>query len=142
MKQGSRQISSRDSLSEVRRRFERWRKSRRRGTRIPEDLWQAAADVGREIGVSKTAQELHLDYYALRQRTEAVLKANPAREIDPVRETPSEGGFLEIPLCAPPSPECVLEIEHPRGARLRLELKGATPAHLETLARTIWTLAR
>jgi hypothetical protein len=89
---------------------------------------------------------LSLDYYALRQRAETVLEERPdreAREPRPVQEGPGAGGFLEIPpLIAAPSPECVLEIEDPRGGRLRMELKGATPAHLETLARTIWSLAQ
>ena len=138
MKQRSRS----DRLSEIRRQFERWRKNRPRGTRIPEELWQAATEVGCEVGVSKTAQVLGLDYYTLRQRTESVLEERPARETGPVQEALLEGGFLEIPLGPPPSPECVLEIEDPRGTRLRMELKGATPAHLETLARTIWSLAQ
>ncbi len=129
-----RQDSSPDRLSEVCRQFERWRKDRRRGTRIPEDLWQAAADVGRQVGVSKTAQELRLDYYTLRRRTESALDARPAPKA-------SEGRFLEIPLGAPAIPECVLEIEDPRGIRLRVELKGATPAHLEILTRTLRSLA-
>jgi len=137
MKQGSRS----DRLSEVRRQFERWRKNRPRGTRIPEELWQAATEVGCEVGVSKTAQVLSLDYYVLRRRTESVLEERPAREAQPQEALP-EGGFLEIPLCAPSSPQCILEIEDPRGARLRVELRGATPAHLETLARTIWSLAQ
>lgn len=135
MKQRSRS----DRLSEVRRQFERWRKIRPRGTRIPEELWQAATEVGCEVGVSKTAQVLSLDYYTLRQRT---LEERPARETGSVQAALPEGGLLEIPLVAPPSPECVLEIEDPRGARLRMELKGVTPAHLETLARTIWSLAQ
>ncbi len=130
-----RQDSSPDRLSDVRRQFERWRKGRRRGTRIPEDLWQAAADVVRQVGVSKTAQELRLDYYTLRRRTESALEARPAPK------APSEGRFLEIPLGAPAIPECVLEIEDPRGIRLRVELKGATPAHLEILTRTLRSLA-
>jgi len=136
MKQRSRQVSSPDRLSEIRRQLERWRQGRRRGTRIPEHLWQAAADLGRKVGLSKTAQELRLDYYALRRRVEAGLEERPAREV------PRAGGFVEIPLCAPASPECIVEIEDPRGARLRLELKGVTPAHLETLTRTLWSLAR
>jgi len=140
MKQGSRQVSSPDRLSEVRRQLEHWRQSRRRGARIPEELWQAAADLGREVGVSKTAQELRLDYYALRRRME--LNTQPGLEERPAREVPRAGGFVEIPLCAPASPECIVEIEDPRGARLRLELKGVTPAHLETLTRTLWSLAR
>jgi len=136
------QRSRNDRLSEVRRQFERWRKIRPRGTRIPEELWQAATEVGCDVGVSKTAQALSLDYYVLRERTESVLEERPARETRPVQEALPEGGFLEIPPLCAPGAECVLEIEDPRGARLRMELKGATPAHLETLARTIWSLAQ
>jgi hypothetical protein len=130
-----RHISSLDRLSEVHRQCERWRKDRRRGTRIPEDLWRAAADVSREVGVSKTAQELRLDYYKLRRLTETQLEARPRPQ------APPEGGFLELSLGAPALPECVLEIEDPRGARLRVELKGATPAHLEILTRTLRSFA-
>lgn len=131
-----------DRLEQVRRQFERWRKIRPRGTRIPEELWQAATEVGCEVGVSKTAQVLSLDYYVLRQRAESVLEERPAPETRPIPEACGEGGFLEIPPFCASSPECVLEIEDPRGARLRMELKGATPAHLEALARTIWSLAQ
>lgn len=133
MKQGSRRISH-DSLSldGVRRRFERWRSRRPRGTRIPEALWQLAVEVGREHGVSKTAQELRLDYYALKKR------------LEPMPEEPRSGrGFVEIPLCAPPvEAECVLELEGSQGARLRVELKGAATAELESLARAFWGMAR
>ena len=132
------QESTTDHLDEVRRDFQHWRQNRRFGTHIPEELWQAATAVSREVGVSKTARELGLDYYKLRQRTQSA-----APEVLPATAAPSpESRFLEIPLCAPANPECVLEIEDGQGARLRLELKGATPAHLETVARTFWSLAR
>jgi len=136
MKQGLRRLSH-DSLSEVRAEFERWRRDRPRGTRIPEPLWRAAAEAGRDHGVSKTAQELRLDYYALKERVES------AGEERSACEQPPERGFLEIPLCAPSTtPECVLELEDGRGARLRVEIKGAALAELETLARTFWSVAR
>ena len=134
MKRGSRRAP--DSLSEVRRQFERWRKRRRRGTRIPEDLWQAAAEVSREVGVSKTAQVLCLDYYALRERAELLSEECGAGE------TLEGRGFLEIPLSACSLPECVFEVEGADGAFVRVELRGVSPAHLETLARTLWSLAR
>jgi hypothetical protein len=88
--------------------------------------------------VSKTALELRLDYYALKKRVESAAEERSASEPLP------EGGFLEIPLCATPStsPECVLELEDGRGARLRVEIKGAALAELETLARTFWSVAR
>ncbi len=124
-------------MSDVRRQFKRWRRSRRRGTRIPEALWRAAAEAGREHGVSKTAQALGLDYYALKKRVES------APEERSTIEPPSEIKFLELPLgVASGKPECVLEFEDGQGARLRVELQGAALAELETVARALWSLAR
>lgn len=134
MKQESRRVS-RNSLDVIQRKFERWRSRRRPGTRIPEALWQAAVEVGREHGVSKTAQELRLDYYALKKRLESMTREDLA--VEPRRKN----GFVEIPLCAPSvGPECVLELEG-RQARLRVELKGSATAELETLARAFWSMA-
>ncbi len=128
---------ARDLLSDVRRQFERWRRSRKRGTRIPEALWRAAAEAGREHGVSKTAQALRLDYYALKKRVES----SPAKRS--AGEPSSEIKFLEIPLGGPLGrPECVLEFEDGQGARLRVELQGAALAELETVARALWSMAR
>jgi len=126
-----------DSLVEVQRRFEQWRSLRALGTRIPEDLWQAAVDVGQEHGASKTARALGLDYYGLKERLESATE-------DGLSVTPSHGrGFVEIPLSAPVAgPECVLELTGAHGARLRLELKGAAPAQVQTLARTFWSLVQ
>ena len=136
MKPGARP-PSRDLLSDVRRQFERWRRSRKRGTRIPEALWRAAAEAGQEHGVSKTAQALRLDYYALKERVESVAEERPA--VAP----PNGVKFLEIPLGAGSGrPECVLEFEDGHGARLRVELQGEALALLETVARSLWDLAR
>ncbi len=136
MHQGSHHLS-RHTLSDLRAQFESWRSSRSPGTRIPARLWRAATDAGRQYGVSKTALELSLDYYALKKRVESAVEEGSACEQSPER------GFLEIPLCAPSTtPECVLELEDGRGARLRVEIKGAALAELETLARTFWSVAR
>lgn len=127
---------SRDILSDAVSRFERWRRSRIRGSRIPAALWRAAVDAAREHGVSKVASALRLDYYGLKER----LESGPA--VSDPESAASGGGFLEIPLLTPSSSECVLELEDGQGARLRVEFKGAVPAELETLARTLWSLAR
>ena len=129
---------SRDLLSDARLQFKRWRRSRKRGTRIPEALWRAAAEAGREHGVSKTAQALGLDYYGLKKRVES---GGP--EERSIVEPPSELQFLEIPLGVPSGrPECVVEFEDGEGARLRVELQGAALAELETVARALWSLSR
>ena len=104
MKQGSPR-SSRDILSDVQSQFERWRRSRKRGTRIPGALWQAAVEAAAECGVSRAAQALGLDYYGLKKRAESTPE---------VSESAAGGEFLEIPLFAS-APECVLEMEDARG---------------------------
>ena len=120
-----------DILSDVRSQFKRWRRRRPRGTRIPAALWQAAVEAAGEHGVSKTAQELSLDYYGLKKRLESSAPSASS----------TGRGFVEIPLPST-APECVLELEDGQGARLRVELKGAAPAELETLARAFWSVAR
>ena len=133
MKQGSRR-PSRDILSDVRSRFERWRQSRKRGTRIPEALWRAAVEAAREHGVSKAAQALGLDYYGLKKRVESTLEVSESE--------PTTGReFLEIPLFAS-APDCVLEMADAQGARLRVELRGSAAAHCQTLAEVLWSVAR
>ena len=71
MKPGTDQASH-ASLTEVQRRFERWRGHRAVGTRIPEELWQAAVEVGCTHGASKTSRALGLDYYKLKTRLESL----------------------------------------------------------------------
>ena len=123
---------SRDTLSDVESQFARWRRSRRLGTRIPVALWDAAVGAARDCGVSKVASALGLDYYKLKQRLEA----------SPGLETGGGGAFLEIPLPALSTSECVFEVEDAQGARLRVTVKGASPAELEPLARAFWGLGR
>ena len=133
MKQGSPR-PTRDILNDVRSRFERWRRSRKLGARIPESLWRGAVEAARELGVSKASQELGLDYYGLKKRVESTAERSEA--------APAAGrGFLEIPLLAS-APECVLEMEDAQGTRLRIELKGPAAAHCQTLAQALWSVAR
>ena len=131
MKQRS-SLVSRDVLSDVKSQFAHWRSRRRRGTRIPSTLWDAAVGAARADGVSKVSEALRLDYYKLKQRLETASGL----------ETGGGGAFLEIPLPASPASECVFELEDGQGARLRVAVKGASPAELEPLARAFWSLAR
>ena len=133
MNTGSRRPSL-DILSEVQSQFDRWRQSRKRGTRIPERLWRAAAEAASELGVSKTAQALGLDYYGLKKRVEPPPETSESQPAGP-RE------FLEIPLFAS-APECVLEMADAAGARLRVELRGSATARCEALAEALWSVAR
>ena len=54
-------------LHELSARFEDWRRTRRGKLPIPEQLWEAAAELDRSHGVCQTAQVLHLEYKKLKR---------------------------------------------------------------------------
>ena len=117
----------------VQRRFERWRGRRRPGTRIPGDLWQAAVDLARDIGVSRTAHDLRLDYYALKDRVQAGPPSVPNVAVES-----DTGQFIEIPVAAARnSAACVLEIQSSSDVRVRMELQGMDGAELGSLVRSV-----
>ncbi len=123
----------RRTLPAVRRDFERWRTSRSRSRHIPDRLWDAAAVLAREHGVSKTSSTLGLDYYALKKRAAAAgrVETKPAAE------------FLELPVeVLTAAAECVVEIEDGAGARLRVELRGSATREAEVVARGLWSASR
>ena len=124
------------TLASVRRDLERWRRDPDRGRCIPPALWQAAAALARERGVSRTARALRLEYYALERRVTS--------SRGPRAQAGGRGAFVEM---AWPSPaampaECRLELTDGRGARLCVELRGEARAELEGLARALWAAGR
>lgn len=118
--------------------FRAWRRGRRRGERIPPGLWAGAVSAARVHGLWRTARRLGLDYVALKRRCEAPLEEAPAER------APGSvaAGFVEIPWPADRGPECQLELEDGRGARLRVSLRGAGLERLETATKLLWGLVR
>ena len=62
------------ACSRVQRKLEHWRQRHRRGARIPEELWRAAAELAGAHGINRTARALRLDYYSLQKRAVAVAR--------------------------------------------------------------------
>lgn len=117
-------------IEELRRRFADWRRTRARGTRIPEPLWRAAVEAAREHGVSQTSLRLGVDYYSLARR----LNGRP-------RTASGDVKFVEIPgKVLPTVPACVVEVQDGKDRRLRVELRDAAGA--ESLARALWKTRR
>ncbi len=115
-------------LELARREFERWRRSRRRGARIPLALWRTALDLARSHGVSKTSQTLHLDYYAVQRR---LLETEP-------KGSRAAAEFIELSL--PTSahvPRCQLELSDAGGGALRIAVTGLSAKDLATFVRTV-----
>ena len=66
-------------LEAVRRRFERWRRTRRPPSRIPDPLWVVAVKLVGRYGIHRTARALRVDYYSLKKRVTAASAAHHSR---------------------------------------------------------------
>ncbi len=118
-------------LRAVYRQFEQWRRVRQLGDRIPDRLWTSAVAVARRHGVYRTARTLHLEARKLKH-----LVTSPS----PAPHAPTAPAFVE--LLAPSAAgggECTVELEGPRGGRLRVQLRGAPVPDLVALTRVVWS---
>jgi hypothetical protein len=123
-------------LEIVRRRFDRWRRTRKRRSRIPDSLWAMAVELADAYGIHPTARALRVDYYSLKKRAEAESAAEPGSSEKAVAT------FLELPRPASGSPcQCTLECEDANGARMRIHLTSEVPPDLAALSRSFWNPA-
>lgn len=103
------------------------RSTRPRGKRLPDSVWQAAAELAREHGVYSVARHLRLDYTGLKKRLGGVSHR---------RRKARKPAFVE--LFAPPSAmqgECLIEFESLRGSKVRIQWKAATSPDWMSLLR-------
>ena len=114
-------------LQDVYRDFVQWRRNRPVGARIPASLWASAAAVAHRYGVSRTARALHLEQRKLKELATAT---NP----------PAAPAFVELlaPQSVGGAGECTVEIEGPRGGRLRIQLRGMPLPDLVALSHAVW----
>jgi len=124
-----------ENLEQVDKRFKRWRRTRTRGARIPEELWSLAVAVAREQGLNPTARALRLDYYDLKKRLQG--DRGPAR----TRQAQS-ATFVELvaPRVAGVG-ECLLELQNARGTQMRITLNGSHSTQLLQLSSRLWKIA-
>ena len=123
------------SLRRASDQFERWRDAHELGARIPEKLWQLAAQLAVTHGVSRTASTLKLDYYSLKRRLPQGVSAAESSAAS-TRTT----AFVELPASEFARHECIVDLEHPSGAKMRIHYKGIAP-DLVTLGRAFWSVS-
>jgi len=120
-------------LEEVQERFDQWRHSRNKRGRIPDALWQAAATLYPVYSLHQIAKTLHLNHtklkqYVHEQQAVSSLPATPAAFIDL--------GLTDA-LITPC--ECIVEMQHHNGARMRVQVKGQNELDLMKLIRQFWS---
>jgi len=120
-------------LERTRQRFDRWRKTRKVRSRIPESLWSSAVKMARTYGINRTAKALRVDYYSLKERVDN--QASSSR----VSKKDMSATFIELAAPAVASTcECLLELEDVAGAKMRIHLKGVEAPDLAALSRSFW----
>ena len=121
------------SLEVVRRRFEKWRRTRQAGSRIPKLLWTAAVKMAGIYGLHRTARALLVEYYSLKKHIELAAAPEGHR-----RAT----AFIELPPSMPiESCGVTLELEDADGSKMRVDLKAAASPDLAALCRSFWNPA-
>jgi len=117
------------ACSGVQRKLTHWRQRHRRGARIPEELWREAAKLASAHGINRIARALGLDYYSLQKRVATTARSG-------VR-TPEFVELLPEGLPASPlsQPACLIEVEEPGGAKLRIHLQSGEFPDVAALMR-------
>ena len=120
--------SASGGLEQTWRRIAQWReRCPYRGAAMPAALWRAAVALANRHGLYTTARTLRIDYGSLKKRLNAAGGGG------------SSPAFVELPAVAPLGlGPCVIEVEAPQGARMRIEVTGVTVADLVTLTRGAW----
>jgi len=120
-------------IQELHNQVEQWRRTRPCRGPMPESLWALAADGARQHGVARVARWAGLDYYSLKERLEASTGQKTSRP-------EKQPAFVELwPGPSRAVMDCTVEFEHPRGARMRIHLQGATAPDLTSLAGSFWS---
>ena len=126
-------------LENLRRRFERWRGTCKAPARIPDSLWAAAVVMADRHGVSRTANVLRVNYYALKKRLGRKTPAAGRREAKGEAQFVELAPFAPVPSFAPGGCcECLLELEDGGGAKMRVQLRSVAMPDLVAISRSFW----
>jgi hypothetical protein len=129
----------RDDVEQVRRRWAEWRSTHAVRSRLPEELWAAAVELVQRDGMDATARALDVDKQSLRKWAGRLNPARPQaarRKPQPKQSANALPAFVELLASGSGTgTSCVVEVESPRGAKLRLELKGMQASELAELIR-------
>jgi len=129
----------RDDVEQVRRRWVEWRSTHAVRSRLPEELWSAAVELAQRDGIDATARALDVDKPSLRKWAGRLNPARPQparRRSQPKQKANDLPAFVELLASGSGTARsCMVEVESPRGAKLRLELKGIQASELAELIR-------
>ena len=129
-----------EDVERLGRRFREFRETHPARSRLPRELWAAAAKLARRDGIAATARVLGVDRPSLQKWTDRLEPRTAGMPRNAARGRRHGGSaapaFVEL-LAASTSTatSCVVEVESPSGGKLRLELKAISASQLAELMR-------
>ena len=110
--------NSSQSLEEVQGQFQVWRQQRKKGQRIPDALWQAAAALYPRYSIYQISRTLRLDHMDLKARVGVGEKRRSKHKQEPQ--------FIELPFTSSvgATAECLVKVRDRRGSRIHIKVKG------------------
>jgi hypothetical protein len=132
--------SYREDVEQARRRFVEFRETHAARSRLPEQLWAAAAKLARRDGITATARVLGVDRPSLQKWTDRLEPRASTKSPKSPRRHPRSGSaapaFVELLATGPATAgSCVVEVESASGGKLRLDLKTIATSQLAELIR-------
>ena len=116
-----------ESITELQAQLAEFRSTHRPRTRLPQSLWQSAADLARCHGLYVVARSLKLDYSTLKKHASGPESATRVHN-------KAHPGFVElIGATGQSRDEYLIEFECARGRKLRIYCKTNTPPDWATL---------
>jgi|SRR5215831_9921289 len=131
----------REDVEQARRRFAEFRQTHVVRSRLPKQLWAAAAKLARRDGITATARVLGVDRPSLEKWTDRLESREFAKSPKSVRrhrrEESAAPAFVELLAASTATAtSCVVEVESASGGKLRLDLKAIATSQLAELIRT------
>ena len=131
----------REDVEQLERRFAEFRQAHAARSRLPKQLWGAAAKLARRDGIAATARVLGVDRPSLQKWTD---RLEPRDAKSPLHKSPRRHGrdrinapaFVELLTASTATAtSCVVEVESRSGGKLRLDLKAIATSQLAELIR-------
>ena len=119
-------------LGQLKNRFADWRRQRKRGARVPKELWESAVALSSKHSVSEISRTLRIDYPRLKRRVEAAGNTPEEGECSPA--TFVEVGTTEFT----PSADCVVEFENAKGMKVRMCFRKGSDLDFAALSKAFW----
>jgi len=122
-------------MKPVRKRIERWRKTREKRTAMPEELWDAAVALAMKHGAYSTAQGLTINYERLKARLD---RQSPKKRR--AAKSGRSAGFVELDgTRLAGASGAVVELSRADGTKLTIRMPAGEVLDVAGLATVFWS---